>query len=40
MHNSLVKQIIDHAEKYYINDKDEQIILVDDKELIIPKLLD
>lgn|ERR1700727_517344 len=40
MHNNLVRQILDHAEKYYINDKGENIVLIDKKEMKIPNLPD
>jgi hypothetical protein len=40
MHNDLVKQILDHAERYYINDKGNKIVIIDNKELTIPNLPD
>jgi len=40
MHNDLVKQILDHADSYYIDDKGNKIVIIDNKELTIPNLPD
>jgi DNA-directed RNA polymerase len=38
MHASLVQQIIDHCDKYYINDKGDKIVVINNIEMIIPDL--